>query len=78
MVIVKNHYIAQYRTRDPSHTGGHHQLTCVLCDSFHALACELSQVAIQRELVVQNLVSLDLDVGCLALSASQGLMDHDP
>ena len=35
------------------------------------------QVAIQSELVVQDFVGLDLDVGCLALGAAQRLVDHD-
>lgn len=39
-----------------------------LGDLLHALARELGQVAVQRELVVQDLVRLDLDV-CARLAA---------
>ncbi len=53
------------------------RLTSVLGDALHALVCELSQIAIEGELVVQDLVSLDLNVCSLALGSSQGLMDHD-
>ncbi len=35
------------------------------------------QVAVQGQLVVQNFVSLDLDIGGLALGTTQRLMDHD-
>jgi len=35
------------------------------------------QVAIQSELVVQDLVGLDLNVSGLALGTSQRLVDHD-
>ena len=54
------------------------QLTCVLREPFHALPGELCQVAVQGELVVQDLIGLDFNVCRLALGSSQGLMDHDP
>lgn len=36
------------------------------------------QVAVKCELVVQNLVGLDFNVGSLSLRAAQRLMNHDP
>ena len=53
-------------------------LTSVLCNTLHALASELCQVAVESQLVVEDLISLDLNVCSLALGSSQGLMDHDP
>lgn len=35
------------------------------------------QVAVERELMVKDLVGLDLNICRLALSTTQGLMDHD-
>ena len=52
-------------------------LTCILSDPLHALAGELSQIAVQGELVVKDFISLDLNVCCLPLCSSQRLMDHD-
>lgn len=42
----------------------------------HLLNCTY-QVTIEGELVVQNLICLDLNVCGLALSTTQGLMDHN-
>ena len=41
------------------------------------LTGKLRQVPVERQLVVQDLVGLDLDVRGLALRASEGLVDHD-
>ena len=42
------------------------------------LSRELSEVSVQGELVVQDLVSLDLNVRGLALGPSERLVNHDP
>ena len=57
--------------------GGLRQLSACLGDALHGLAGELRQVAVERELVVQDLVGLDFNIGCLPLGPSQRLMDHD-
>eukprot|EP00967_Tisochrysis_lutea_P069611 scaffold91537_cov20-Tisochrysis_lutea.AAC.1 len=50
-----------------------------LITNLHAQVClaPTHQVAIQSELVVQDLVGLDLDISGLALGSTQGLVDHD-
>ena len=56
----------------------HAEVAVGVCgDGLHALPRELGQVAIQRQLVVQDLVGLDLNISGLALGATQGLVDHD-
>jgi hypothetical protein len=50
---------------------------CVTRDGLHTLAAELCKVAVERKLVMQDLVGLDFNVCSLALRASQRLVDHD-
>ena len=61
-----------------SHPSGHEEIAvCVSGDLLHGLASELGQVAIERELVVQDLVGLDLNVSSLPLGTTLRLVDHD-
>lgn len=50
---------------------------CVFSDFLERLACKFGKVPIESKFVVEDFISLDLDVSSLPLSTTKRLMDHD-